>query len=78
MKKKVTIHICDICGKENNLGDKYESGEGTLTLKGSIGSSYANGGYSFDDTYDLCLDCTKVMQNLIANAKKPIKPETKK
>jgi len=69
MKETKVIHICDICGKEDNLGDKYESGESVLQLKGNIGSSYANGGYSFDDTYDLCLDCTKMMKEFISDKK---------
>jgi len=72
MRKKVEIHICDICGKENNLGDKYESGEGTLHLKGHIGSSHANGGASWDDTYDLCLDCYKTISSMITSLN-PIK-----
>lgn len=72
MKRKVTIHICDICGKEDNLGDKYESGEGVLTLAGHIGSSHANGGYSFDDHYDLCLSCTKAVREYIRSLN-PIK-----
>jgi hypothetical protein len=78
MKKKVTIHICDICGKQNNLGDKYESGEGTLHLKGSIGSSFANGGASFDNTYDLCLDCYKTVSDYIDSLNPIHRPKTNK
>ena len=70
MKKKVTIHICDLCRKQDNLGDKYESGEGTLILKGNIGSSVQNGGASWDDTYDLCLDCFRAFSEIISQRKK--------
>ena len=76
MKRTVEIHTCDICGKENNLGDKYESGDGVLTLKGSIGSSHANGGYSFDENYDLCLSCLKEVQAYIKSLN-PITPQNK-
>ena len=65
MKLKITEHHCDICGKQDNLGDKYESGESVLTIKGHIGSSHDNGGYSFDKSYDLCLDCTKEVKAYI-------------
>ena len=67
MKRMVEIHTCDICGKDNNLGDKYESGESVLTLKGHRGSNHSNGGYSFDKSYDLCLSCTKMIQEYIAS-----------
>lgn len=77
MIKKVTVHICDICGKEDNLGDKYESGSGELRLKGSIGYDYANGGASWDDTYDLCLDCFKKFRKLIGEEIKKHKKEKK-
>lgn len=70
MKKTVEIHICDICSKEDNLGNKYEAGEGTLNLKGHVGSSVACGGASYDDKYDLYLTCFKKIQKLISNLKK--------
>lgn len=74
MKKTVTIRTCDVCGKKfSDVDTIYESGEGSLKFRWSLGSSYANGGASGDDNFeDMCCKCTRRFRELLSAFKKEV------